>query len=31
MTGQWWVRRPEGLYFPEISLADFTQFVRPPD
>jgi predicted DCC family thiol-disulfide oxidoreductase YuxK len=31
MTGQWWVRRPEGLYFPEISLADFTQFVRPLD
>jgi predicted DCC family thiol-disulfide oxidoreductase YuxK len=31
MTGQWWVRRLEGLYFPEISLADFTQFVRPPD
>jgi hypothetical protein len=22
-TGQWWVRRIEGLYFPEISLADF--------
>jgi predicted DCC family thiol-disulfide oxidoreductase YuxK len=22
-TGQWWVRRPEGLYFPEVSLADF--------
>jgi predicted DCC family thiol-disulfide oxidoreductase YuxK len=31
MTGQWWVRRLEGLYFPEISLADFTQFVPPPD
>ena len=30
-TGQWWVRRPEGLYFPEISLADFTQSVRAPD
>jgi predicted DCC family thiol-disulfide oxidoreductase YuxK len=23
VTGQWWVRRPEGLYFPEVSLADF--------
>jgi hypothetical protein len=23
LTGQWWVRRPEGTYFPEISLADF--------
>jgi len=23
LTGQWWVRRPEGLYFPEVSLADF--------
>jgi predicted DCC family thiol-disulfide oxidoreductase YuxK len=23
-TGQWWVRRLEGLYFPEISLADFS-------
>jgi len=23
MTGDWWVRRPEGLYFPEVSLADF--------
>jgi predicted DCC family thiol-disulfide oxidoreductase YuxK len=22
-TGQWWVRRLEGLYFPEVSLADF--------
>jgi predicted DCC family thiol-disulfide oxidoreductase YuxK len=22
-TGQWWVRRVEGLYFPEVSLADF--------
>ena len=22
-TGQWWVRRPEGLYFPVVSLADF--------
>jgi len=30
-TGQWWVRRPEGLYFPEIALTDFIQFVRPPD
>jgi hypothetical protein len=22
-TGQWWVRRPEGLYFPQVSPADF--------
>jgi predicted DCC family thiol-disulfide oxidoreductase YuxK len=22
-TGQWWVRRLEGLYFPEVSRADF--------
>jgi hypothetical protein len=22
-TGEWWVRRPEGLYFPQVSLADF--------
>jgi predicted DCC family thiol-disulfide oxidoreductase YuxK len=22
-TGQWWVREPEGLYFPQVSLADF--------
>jgi hypothetical protein len=30
-TGHWWIRRPEGVYLPEISLADFTQVVRPPD
>jgi lipase maturation factor 1 len=23
LTGQWWARRSEGLYFPEVSLADF--------
>lgn len=23
LTGQWWVRRPLGLYFPQASLADF--------
>ena len=23
VTGQWWVRRPGGLYFPQVSLADF--------
>jgi hypothetical protein len=23
MTGQWWVRRPEGLYFPQVSLVEF--------
>jgi predicted DCC family thiol-disulfide oxidoreductase YuxK len=22
-TGQWWERRPMGLYFPQVSLADF--------
>jgi len=22
-TGQWWVRRLAGAYFPEVSLADF--------
>ncbi len=22
-TGVWWVRRPEGLYFPQVSLSDF--------
>jgi hypothetical protein len=22
-TGQWWVRQLEGVYFPEVSLADF--------
>jgi hypothetical protein len=26
-TGQWWVREPAGLYFPQVSLADFA---RPP-
>ena len=24
-TGQWWIRRPHGLYFPEMSLAEFSQ------
>jgi predicted DCC family thiol-disulfide oxidoreductase YuxK len=23
LTGQWWVRRPEGLYFPQVSASDF--------
>ena len=23
-TGQWWVRRLEGLYFPQVSTADFS-------
>jgi hypothetical protein len=23
LTGQWWVRQADGLYFPEVSLADF--------
>jgi len=31
VTGQWWVRRLEGLYFPQVSLADFRQFVPQPD
>ena len=35
-TGQWWVRRPEGLYFPQVSLADFERAsggipAQPPD
>jgi hypothetical protein len=25
LTGQWWVRRPEGLYFPQVSMEDFTR------
>ena len=28
-TGQWWVRRPEGLYFSQVSLADFERAQRP--
>jgi hypothetical protein len=36
LTGQWWVRRPEGLYFPQVSLADFERGTdrepaQPPD
>lgn len=27
-TGQWWVRRDDGLYFPEVSLADFQRIRR---
>ena len=27
-TGQWWVRRPEGLYFPQVSASDFRR-VKP--
>jgi hypothetical protein len=23
LTGEWWVRRPQGLYFPQVSLGDF--------
>ena len=22
-SGQWWVRRPEGLYFPQVGANDF--------
>jgi hypothetical protein len=29
-TGQWWVRRLEGLYFPEVSLADFRRAADRP-
>jgi predicted DCC family thiol-disulfide oxidoreductase YuxK len=28
-TGQWWVRRLEGLYFPQVTLADFPRSVPP--
>lgn len=28
-TGQWWTRRPRGLYFPETSLAEFSQSSAP--
>ncbi len=28
-TGQWWVRRREGLYFPRVSLADFLRGAPP--
>jgi predicted DCC family thiol-disulfide oxidoreductase YuxK len=28
-TGQWWVRRPQGLYFPQVSLDDFLQTAPP--
>ena len=34
-TGQWWVRRLEGMYFPQVSLADFkpvrNELISPPD
>jgi hypothetical protein len=23
LTGEWWVRRLQGLYFPQVSLGDF--------
>jgi hypothetical protein len=28
-TGQWWGRRLEGLYFPQVTLADFHRAVPP--
>jgi predicted DCC family thiol-disulfide oxidoreductase YuxK len=28
LTGQWWVRRPERLYFPQVSASDFRRI--PP-
>ena len=27
-TGRWWVRQPEGLYFPQVSLADFGRAIE---
>jgi hypothetical protein len=27
LTGEWWVRRPQGLYFPQVSLGDFKRAV----
>jgi hypothetical protein len=27
-TGHWWVRRDEGLYFPQVGLADFERVRR---
>jgi predicted DCC family thiol-disulfide oxidoreductase YuxK len=29
LTGQWWVRRLEGPYFPEVNLADFERAGDP--
>ena len=29
LTGQWWVRRLEGPYFPQVSLADFERAGAP--
>jgi hypothetical protein len=29
LTGQWWVRRLEGRYFPQVSLADFRRAYGP--
>ena len=29
LTGQWWVRRLEGAYFPPVSLADFERAADP--
>jgi len=29
-TGQWWVRAPEGMYFPQLSLADLHEEVSEP-
>ena len=28
-TGQWWVREQEGLYFPQVSLANFARHGKP--
>ena len=30
-TGNWWVRRRIGLYFPQVSLADFGRAAAPAE
>jgi hypothetical protein len=29
LTGAWWVRRPQGRYFPQVSLDDFRRTAAP--
>ena len=31
LTGAWWVRRPQGRYFPQVSLDDFRRTAAPVD
>ena len=31
LTGAWWVRRPQGRYFPQVSLGDFRRTGAPGD